>query len=486
MISELTTYNFQPTILFPKLTTQNSELRTLCPELKSQKSKLNNHNSQLRTQNSKLRVLSPDLRAQNLKLETQNLKLSFLFLYLFLFLISTSLIAGSPRVKLGIDVLRDRNFDILKGKRVGLITNPTGIASDLQLSVDVLFNAPEVKLVALFGPEHGIRGDSEAGRYVESYADQKTGLPVFSLYGRTRKPSKEMLAGIDVLVYDIQDIGVRSYTYISTMGLAMEAAAENGIPFVVLDRPNPLTGVRVEGPMLEMRYKSFVGSYPIPYVYGMTAGELAQMINDERWLEGGIRCKLSVVPMEGWKRSMWWDETGLVWVPTSPHIPHASTTMFYVMTGMLGELGTANQGVGYTLPFELVGAPWVSGSALARYLNMRGLEGVVFRPMWYKPFYFDTTGITYEGVQIHVVDRDRINLTAVQLNILDALYKLFPDRSIYDRAKPERLEMFDKVLGTAEIRRELQNHSTVEELLSKIDQQRAQFMIKREKYLIYD
>ncbi|MGB2867637.1 MAG: DUF1343 domain-containing protein [Bacteroidota bacterium] len=393
---------------------------------------------------------------------------------------------GGVKVKPGIDVLRDREFDILKGKRVGLITNPTGITSDLQPTVDVLFAAPEVKLVALFGPEHGIRGDAEAGKYVESYMDQKTRLPVYSLYGKTRKPSKEMLQGVDILLYDIQDIGVRSYTYISTMGLAMEAAAENGIPFVVLDRPDPLTGNRVEGSMLEMRYKSFVGSYPIPYVYGMTAGELAQMINGERWLNGGAQCSLSVVPMDGWKRSMWWDETGLVWVPTSPHIPHANTTMFYVMTGLLGELGTANQGVGYTLPFELVGASWINGSALARYLNSRGLEGVQFRTMWYKPFYFDTTGIKYEGVQIHVIDRDRINFTAVQLSILDALYRLFPDRDIYSRAKPEKIEMFDKVLGSPDIRKSLMDQMSVEDLLRKIDQQRAQFMIKREKYLIYE
>ncbi|HTP79206.1 MAG TPA: DUF1343 domain-containing protein [Bacteroidota bacterium] len=395
-------------------------------------------------------------------------------------------LGAGPRVKLGIDVLRDRGFDILKGKRVGLVTNPTGISSDLQFTVDILFSAPDVKLVALFGPEHGIRGDADAGKSVENVVDAKTGLPVYSLYGKNRKPPREMLAGIDILVYDIQDIGVRSYTYISTMGMVMAAAAEAGIPFVVLDRPDPLTGNRVEGPMLEPRFKSFVGAYPIPYVYGMTAGELARMINDEGWLENGVHCNLTVVPMEGWKRDMWWDETNLVWVPTSPHIPRSSTTMFYVMTGMLGELGTANSGVGYTLPFELVGAPWVSGTALARYLNTRGLAGVVFRPMWYKPFYFDTTGITYEGVQIHVIDRDRINLTQVQLSILEALYTLFPDRNIFDRAKPERLEAFDRVLGTAEIRRDIIAHVPVEDMLSRIDQQRALFMIKREKYLLYE
>lgn len=395
----------------------------------------------------------------------------------------------SPRratVKVGIDVLEQRGFELLRGKLVGLITNPTGVTSDFRSTADVLFAAPEVKLVALFAPEHGVRGDLEAGKYVPGYNDNKTGLPVFSLYGQTRKPTPDMLRGIDVLVYDIQDIGVRSYTFISTMGLAMEAAAENGVAFMVLDRPNPLGGNRVEGPMLDLKYKSFVGMYPIPYVYGMTAGELAMMINEEGWLANGIRCKLSVVSMEGWTRSMWWDDTGLGWISPSPHIPRSTTPMFYVMTGLLGELGTVNQGVGYTLPFELVGAPWIDGFWLARYLNSQRLSGVEFRPLSYRPFYYDSSGLRYEGVQIHVIDRDQVNLTAVQFSILDALYRLFPDKDIFARARAEKIEMFDKVNGTDEVRRELMKSKTVEEFLRKFDQDRAHFMIKREKYLLYE
>ncbi len=411
---------------------------------------------------------------------------TILSLYAVLIVPFPSVFPAQPRVKLGIDVLREHNFDILQGKRVGLVTNPTGVTSDLEQTIDVLAHAPGVQLVALYAPEHGVRGDNDAGKFVESYLDRKTGVPVYSLYGKTRKPTKEMLQGIDVLVYDIQDIGIRFYTYISTMGLVMEAAGENGIPFVVLDRPDPLTGNRVEGPMLEPRFKSFVGAYPIPYIYGMTAGELAQMINGEQWLTNGVQCKLTVVPMEGWKRSMWWDETGLVWVPTSPNIPHASTTMYAAMTGVLGELGTANQGIGYTLPFELVGAPWADGGALSRYLNTQQMPGIFFRPVSYRPTTSDSISIRYEGVQLHVLDRDKVNLTHVELSILEALVHLFPEYNIFTRAKPDRLEMFDKVEGTYEVRRQLMNGVSVDDLLRTIDQQRSLFMIKREKYLLYE
>lgn len=400
-----------------------------------------------------------------------------------LVLLLTMNAVAQPKVKTGIDVLRERNFDLLRGKRVGLITNPTGVAADLTSTVDILFTASGVHLVALFGPEHGVRGDAEAGKFVENYTDRATGLPVYSLYGATRKPTRWMLRNLDVLVYDIQDIGVRSYTYISTMGYAMAAAAENGIEFVVLDRPNPLTGLRVEGPMMEERYKSFVGMYPIPYVYGMTAGELARMINDEGWLGDGVTCKLTVIPMEGWTRAMWWDDTGLHWIPPSPNIPRSTTPMFYVMTGLLGELGTVNHGVGYTLPFELVGAAWIDAQALANHLNRQRLAGVKFRPMFYRPF--NDNGTRYQGVQIHVTDRNAIHLTAVQLHILSALYTLFPERNIYSRAKRERIESFDKIMGSADIRQELVSYTRVEDILARINAKSVEFKQKREKYLLY-
>lgn len=228
----------------------------------------------------------------------------------------------------GIDVLAAQNFAPLAGKRVGLITNATGVDRELRATADLLAAAPEVELLALFAPEHGVRGDRPAGERVASYVDVATGLPVHSLYGRTRAPTPEMLAGLDVLVYDIQDIGVRSYTYISTLGLAMRAAAQAGIAVMVLDRPNPLGGERVEGAPVEPGFESFVGAYPIPYVYGLTVGELARMIAGEGWLGEGVQVALEVVPLQGWRRDMDFRATGLPWVMTSPHIPTPESAAF--------------------------------------------------------------------------------------------------------------------------------------------------------------
>jgi uncharacterized protein YbbC (DUF1343 family) len=354
------------------------------------------------------------------------------------------------KVTTGIEVLRMQNFKMLEGKRVGLITNPTGVDRNLKPTIDILSEAKNVKLVALFGPEHGVRGNSHAGDKVDNVTDPKTGLPVFSLYGKTRKPTNEMLKGIDVLVYDIQDNGCRSFTYISTMGLAMEAAAENNIEFVVLDRPNPLGGLKIEGNITEEPFISFVSQFKIPYLYAQTCGELAIMLNEEKMLQN--KCKLTVVKMKGWKRSMTWENTGLEWVIASPHIPHKHSSYFYPITGILGELGYVSIGVGYTMPFEIVGAPWINADSLSNALNQLKLNGITFRPLHFKPFYATFKGENCQGVQIHIMDYKQAKLAEIQFYIMQELNKLYPTKAVFQNADSTRYSMFDKVSGSDQIR----------------------------------
>jgi uncharacterized protein YbbC (DUF1343 family) len=315
-------------------------------------------------------------------------------LYTILALFALSFVnVNAQSVMTGIEVLREEGFTQLKGKRVGLVTNPSGVDSNLNSTIDILYKAQDVKLVALFGPEHGVRGDVYAGGKVSDSVDSVTGLPVFSLYGATRKPTPEMLAGIDVMVYDIQDVGVRSYTFISTLGLVMEACAAADIEVMVLDRPNPLGGHKIEGCYVEQPFNSFVSQYRIPYVYGLTVGELAVMINEEglnRGQKGNqepVKCRLSVVPMKGWTRDMIYEDTKLPWVLPSPNIPFKDSPMYYAASGVCGELyGFMNIGIGYTLPFQLFGAIWLDPQKLKSRLEEYDLEGVSFRTIWYKPF----------------------------------------------------------------------------------------------------
>lgn len=383
----------------------------------------------------------------------------------------------NPIVKTGVEVLREQKFSGLTGKRVGLITNPTGVDSRLRSTVDILFEAAGVRLVALFGPEHGVRGDHAAGDHVGASTDSATGLPVYSLYGNTRKPTPDMLNGIDVLVYDIQDIGCRSYTYISTMGLAMEAAAERGIGFMVLDRPNPLGGLRVEGPPVANGFESFVSGYPVPYVYGLTCGELASMLNGERMLAHGVQCSLTVIPMKGWKREMNFAATGLPWVPTSPHIPESSTPAYYVSAGMLGELGVVSEGVGYTIPFQVYAAPWINPKAVAERLNRLGLAGVVFRPLVFRPFYGRYKDTELRGVQIHFTGPGPADLMGLQFRFMEVHNDLYPDKNPFTLADPSRLRMFDRVAGTDSIRtlftRRMKYADVAEELKRGVEEFRA-------------
>lgn len=360
--------------------------------------------------------------------------------------------AQKIKIKTGIEVLKEQHFECLKGKRVGLITNPTGVDNTMRSTIDILHNAPEVNLVALYGPEHGVRGDVHAGDHVSDLKDATTGLPVYSLYGKTRKATPEMLKDIDVLVYDIQDIGCRSFTYISTMGLAMEAAAESGKEFVVLDRPNPLGGLKIEGNLTEEDCTSFVSQFKIPYLYGLTCGELALLLNGERMLQGGVQCQLHVVKMKGWKRKMDYTQTGLQWIPSSPHIPHAHSAFFYPVSGILGELGYVSIGVGYTIPFQMFAATWMEAHALSNKLNALRLPGVEFRPIYLKPFYSIGKGEQLQGVQVHLTDVQAAPLAEIQFRVMEAIAALWPKRAVFDRAHPERFNMFDKVCGSKQIR----------------------------------
>lgn len=367
-------------------------------------------------------------------------------------LISMLSLVGSAKVKPGIDVLQERHFDILKGKRVGLVTNPTGVNSELVSTIDILAAAPEVTLAALYAPEHGVRGNVTAGGKVTTYTDSATGVKVWSIYGATKKPTAEMLAGIDVLVYDIQDIGSRSYTFISTMGKCMEACAEQGIPFVVLDRPNPLGGEKVEGCGVESGYFSFVSQFDIPYVYGLTCGELARCLNGEGMLRRGVKCDLTVVEMEGWNRKMRWEDTGLFWVLTSPHIPQPISATYYPASGILGDLDFMNIGVGYNLPFQLFCASWADAAKLADKLNSMDIKGFIFRPIHIHPYYGLGKGQDLQGVQPYIVDYEKCELTLLQFHVMEAVAELFPNHKPFSTTTAARLGTFDKVCGTKKIR----------------------------------
>lgn len=377
------------------------------------------------------------------------------FLTVVLMLVCMGIQAQKIHIKTGIEVLKEENFSILEGKRIGLITNPTGVDNHMRSTVDILFEAPNVKLVALFGPEHGVRGNQYAGDKVNSGKDPTTNLPVYSLYGKTNKPTKEMLKNIDALVYDIQDNGCRSFTYISTMGLAMEACAEQGKEFIVLDRPNPLGGEKIEGNIVEDDCISFVSQFKIPYVYGLTCGELAMLLNGEHMLRKGLQCKLQVVKMKHWKRDMNYMQTGLQWVPSSPHIPQALTAFFYPMSGILGELGYMNIGVGYTIPFQAFAAAWVNGEELAKAMNALNVPGVSFRPISYKPFYNFSKGEQVEGVQVHILNYEEAPLTDIQFLIMQEIARLYPSKAVFKFAPSRTFAMFDKVCGSKEIRKRL-------------------------------
>lgn len=405
--------------------------------------------------------------------------------------------SAESKVTLGIDQLAKDDFAALAGKRVGVIVNPASVDSNRKPTALVLHEAPNVNLVALFGPEHGVWGDEYAGDKVDDKIDPMTGLKAFSLYGRTRKPTKAMLDSVDVLVFDLQDIGSRSYTYISTMKNVLEACAEVDKPLIILDRPNPLGGERVEGgPVAEEKFRSGVSALDVPYVHGMTMGELALMTRDQI---APNYTGLSVIKMDGWSRDMLWNDTGLDWIPTSPHVPTVSSIAGYAATGIFGELYQASNGVGYTQPFEVVGSPNMDGVKLAERLNRiwPGEKGIYFRPIRFKPFYATNRGEMCGGVQVHIDPKTAPSLVEINYRIIEALgakqmmaianaSATNPSRDDGIAVRPEgRRGMFDKVSGSDDIGDALSQGADLAPVFAKWRAYCEAFKQKRATYLLY-
>ncbi len=384
-------------------------------------------------------------------------------------------------VKLGIDRFFEEGQNVIvKNKQVGLVTNHTGVDSNLCPTIDLF--KKNTKLVAIFTLEHGLKG---SGRAFEKIPHQKESIPIFSLHGETRRPTAEMLKGIDILVYDIQEIGCRSYTYISTLFYVMEEAAKHKIPVVVLDRPNPMGGVVVDGPMLKEKWRSFMGYVNVPYCHGMTVGELGRFFNEEY----KIGCNLHVVPMSGWNRKMTFKETGLSWIPTSPYIPEPDTPFYYASTGILGALGVVNIGIGYTLPFKVVGAPWIDADNFAKKLNAQKLPGVKFVPFHYKPFYGKFKGKECEGVKIVITDVHKYRPLAVQYMLIGMLKSLYPTpfRAQLGQLTDHDKSLFSKVNGTDKVLSIIENEQYIAwKLIGYDKEEREAFIEKRKKYLLYD
>ena len=391
----------------------------------------------------------------------------------------------SAQVKTGLDCLFCKDYEkILTNQKIGLITNHTAVAANHQTSIQIFKSQAvpyQFELKALFAPEHGLNGCQYAAEKIEHIEDLNE-IPIFSLHGSTRRPTKEMLEGISLLVYDIQDIGSRSYTYISTLFYVMEEAAKQNIPLVVLDRPNPINGLTIDGPLLEEKWKSFVGYVNVPYCHGMTIAELAHYFN----VENKINCQLTVVPMQGWKRSMRFAETGLTWIPTSPNIPEADTAYFYPSTGLIGELQLVNIGIGYTMPFKLIGAPWINAGLFAKSLNDQKFPGVYFHPFYYRPFFGRFAQQDCQGVLIIIEDYHKYLPVSTQYLLLGMLKSLYPNqfkKAVIASQNCE--EMFNKVNGTAEVYRILtQEPYIIWKLLALHQEERRLFIQKRKKYLI--
>lgn len=378
----------------------------------------------------------------------------------------------------GLDVLLDEKSVDLKNIKFGMITNHTSVTKDLKLGIEELLKRG-FQIKKVFGPEHGFRGSAAAGAKVHDERDERTGLPVYSLYGSSKKPTKEMLEGLDALLFDMQDIGVRYYTYIYTMAYAMEAAAENNLDFYVLDRPNPLTGMSVEGNILDLDYRSFVGYYPIPIRHGLTIGELARLFNEEY----KIGCSLKVITMKGWQRSQWFDETGLPWVMPSPNTTGLEMAVLYPGT-CLFEGTTLSEGRGTARPFEIIGAPWIDCNQWGEALNRLDLEGARFRATYFTPYTSKHAGELCQGVQIHITDKNRIDSISIGILMIESLKRLYPDHFAW--LPPYQDKYFiDLLSGTDGFRQAINKGTSISTWYKEQKNNLTSFLKIREKYLLY-
>ncbi len=383
-------------------------------------------------------------------------------------------------IQTGLEILLNEKLALLKNQRVGLISNPTGVTRHLRSNVDAL-RAADVNITALFGPEHGFSASAADGAAVESGRDARTGLPVHSLYGKIRKPTREMLADVDVLLFDLQDVGMRFYTYTATLGLALEACVEQGKPLIVLDRPNPVTGDIIEGAILDPGLQSFIGHGPLPIRFGMTLGELGRFYNSEL----NIHADLRVIEMRGWHRDMWFDETDLMWVTPSPGIPNFSTTIPYPGTCFV-EGTNMSEGRGTGLPFEVIGAPFLDGYALADALNALKLDGVIFRPIAFTPCSSKHANVECYGVQLHITDRNAFRAIPTGLHIIAACRALAPNDFEFLKTSWEgRPPHFDLLTGDVQTREGLIANQSIATIMRAWDDGLAKFEEKRKKYLLY-
>ena len=400
-----------------------------------------------------------------------------------LILLNTQQGFSSIKVQTGLENLIANYNHKIAYKNIGIVTNHTGVNTEGTPIWELLGELPNVEVAAVFSPEHGLFGEAAAGEKVNYTESGKELPPLYSLYGPTRKPTKEMLKGIDLLLYDIQDIGARFYTYISTMGLIMEAAAESGIPCLILDRPNPLTGKLITGPILDLEVSSFVGLYPIPSVYGLTPGELALMISDQSWIEAVP--SIEVVPLTGWSRDMWYDETGLPWVPPSPNIPNLETAIVYPGTVLI-EATNVSEGRGTDHPFRWIGAPWIDSNELSDAMNIIGLHGVTFSPIEFTPHSIPGAAPnpknntqTCNGVEIVLTNRNIFSPVIVGIQLLQTISLLYPQKLEIKEAGLNRL------FGSDRLSKSLGNSDAVNQLVMEIKKESGQFRESAKKYYLY-